>query len=150
MQDPASELPRINLPRTPMNTAVRPQTAHGRKAMYTTRSSMDRAYALQTLRQALKAQRGSLKKLQDALIEFEATISGEAPHLSHESGELQLLSVHEVCQQLGMGKSWVYRRLGSGEIPSVKLGRSIKVRREDLEAYLEQHRHAVNPAQNSS
>jgi len=61
-----------------------------------------------------------------------------------------LLSVHEVCQQLGMGKSWVYRRLGSGEIPSVKLGRSIKIRREDLEAYLERHRHAVHPAQNSS
>ena len=32
-----------------------------------------------------------------------------------------------------MGKSWVYRRLRSGEIPSVKLDRSIKVNRADLE-----------------
>jgi excisionase family DNA binding protein len=39
-----------------------------------------------------------------------------------------------------MGKSWVYRRLRSGEIPSVKLGRSIKVKRADLEEYLENHR----------
>jgi len=39
-----------------------------------------------------------------------------------------------------MGKSWVYRRLRSGEIPSVKLGRSIKVKRDDLEEYLETHR----------
>lgn len=38
-----------------------------------------------------------------------------------------------------MGKSWVYRRLRSGEIPSVRLGRSIKVGREELEKYLERH-----------
>jgi excisionase family DNA binding protein len=111
---------------------------------------MDRAYALQTLRQALKVQRDSLNKLQGALIEFEGAISGETHHPPQESGELQLLSVHEMCQQLGMGKSWVYRRLHSGEIPSVKLGRSIKVRREDLAVYLAQHRNAVRPAQNSS
>ena len=36
-----------------------------------------------------------------------------------------------------MGKSWVYKRLKSGEIPRVKLGRSIKVKYEDLEQYLE-------------
>ena len=36
-----------------------------------------------------------------------------------------------------MGKSWLYRRLRSGEIPSVRLGRTIKVRREELEAYLQ-------------
>jgi excisionase family DNA binding protein len=113
-------------------------------------SNMDGAYSLQPLRQALEAHLESSKKILSALEEFEETISGEAPHLSQERGELQLLSVHEVCQRLGMGKSWVYRRLGSGEIPSVKLGRSIKIKREDLEAYLEQHRHAVRPAQNSA
>ncbi len=42
---------------------------------------------------------------------------------------------------LGMGKSWVYRRLRSGEIPSIKLGRSIKVKGEDLEEYLESQRY---------
>ena len=36
-----------------------------------------------------------------------------------------------------MGKSWVYQRIRSGEIPSVKLGGTIKVRRQDLEAYLQ-------------
>jgi len=41
-----------------------------------------------------------------------------------------------------MGKSWVYRRIQSGEIPSVKLGRNIKVRREDLEGYLEAQRYS--------
>jgi excisionase family DNA binding protein len=36
-----------------------------------------------------------------------------------------------------MGKSWVYRRLKSGEIPSVKLGHNIKVKRQDLQQYIE-------------
>jgi excisionase family DNA binding protein len=40
-----------------------------------------------------------------------------------------------------MGKSWTYRRLKSGEIPSVKLGRSIKIKRKDLEEYLESRRY---------
>jgi excisionase family DNA binding protein len=36
-----------------------------------------------------------------------------------------------------MGKSWVYKRIRSGEIPSIKLGHNIKVRREVLEEYLQ-------------
>jgi excisionase family DNA binding protein len=43
----------------------------------------------------------------------------------------------QACQRLGIGKSGVYRRIHSVEIPSVKLGNNIKVRREDLEGYLE-------------
>jgi excisionase family DNA binding protein len=40
-----------------------------------------------------------------------------------------------------MGKSWVYRSIKSGEMPSVKLGRNIKVKRKDLEQYLERQRY---------
>jgi len=40
-----------------------------------------------------------------------------------------------------MGKSWTYRRLKSREIPSIKLGRAIKVKRHDLEEYLESQRY---------
>ena len=60
---------------------------------------------------------------------------------SSDSQDSNLLSLLEVCRELGMGKSWVYRRIQSGEIPSVKLGRNIKVRREDLEGYLEDQRY---------
>ena len=60
---------------------------------------------------------------------------------SSERGGLELLSIPELCQELKMGKSWIYRRIKSGEIPSVKLGRSIKVKREDIEEYLEKHRY---------
>ena len=53
---------------------------------------------------------------------------------------LQLLSVSEVGQLLGMGRSWVYNQIKSGQIPSVQLGGSVKVKREDLEEYIQSHR----------
>ena len=98
--------------------------------------------ALQQLKQALQAHQRALEELEKALMEFEAILpnDAEAPERLG-SPELQLLSIAEVCRTLGMGKSWTYRRLKSGEIPSVKLGRSIKVKREDLEEYLEKHRY---------
>ncbi len=49
---------------------------------------------------------------------------------------LQLLSVPEVGELLGMGRSWVYQQIRSGEIPSVHLGGSVKVKRQDLEEYI--------------
>jgi excisionase family DNA binding protein len=60
-----------------------------------------------------------------------------------QRGGVRLLSIPQLCQELGMGKSWVYRRLRSGEIPSVRLGRSIQVRRDELEEYLERHRYSA-------
>jgi excisionase family DNA binding protein len=53
---------------------------------------------------------------------------------------LQLLSVPEAGELLGMGRSWVYQQIRSGEMPSVHLGGSVKVKREDLAQYIEKHR----------
>ena len=61
------------------------------------------------------------------------------PQQEQQRAGVQLLSIPQLCQELGMGKSWVYRRLRGGEIPSIRLGRTIKVRREELEQYLERH-----------
>ena len=107
--------------------------------------------ALEPLSQALESHHRSLEELESALIEFEEALSGreerpERPQAKQGGGEaggggLDLLSITDVCQELDMGKSWVYRRIQSGEIPSVKLGRNIKVRREDLEGYLEAQRY---------
>jgi excisionase family DNA binding protein len=106
---------------------------------------MDRDGSLQRFEQTLRAHREALEELEGALLEFEESVDGEAQQRPQGMQGLNLLSIPELCQQLGMGKSWVYRRLRSGEIPSVKLGRSIKVKREDLEEYLEQHRYQPAP-----
>ena len=99
---------------------------------------------LQRLKAALEAQRHSLQEPEDALVEYGATLPNEDDASQHpasangqDDDELHLLSIDEVCNTLGMGKSWTYRKLKSGEIPSVKLGRSIKVKRQDLKEYLE-------------
>jgi excisionase family DNA binding protein len=104
--------------------------------------------ALEPLIQALESHHRSLEELESALIEFDEALGGQERRehpKEHEAqqggGSLDLLSITDVCQELGMGKSWVYRRIQSGEIPSVKLGRNIKVRREDLEGYLEAQRY---------
>ena len=100
---------------------------------------------LEPLKQALKSHHRTLERLVSALIEFEDVLKQpagrpERPLVKDQgvgAGSPDLLSITQVCQELGMGKSWVYRRIKSGEIPSVKLGNNIKVRREDLEGYLE-------------
>jgi len=93
------------------------------------------------LKQTVNDLRRALELFESALLEFEETLEGEETVRPQERKGLDLLSIPEVCQELGMGKSWVYRRLKSGDIPSIKLGRSIKVKRADLEAYLESMRY---------
>jgi len=99
--------------------------------------------ALEQLKQALQVHHQALEQLESALVEFEESISEEAALRLQEDGEqrarVQLLSIPQLCQELGMGKSWLYRRLRSGEIPSIRLGRTIKVRRDELEEYLQSH-----------
>ncbi len=109
-------------------------------------SSRQLQRALEQTKQALKSHRRSLERLESALIEFQEDLNQperrpERPQAKEQggvgAGSPDLLSIWQVCQELGMSKAWVHKRIKSGEIPSVKLGRNIKVRREDLEGYLE-------------
>jgi excisionase family DNA binding protein len=95
----------------------------------------DNTDRLERLKAALKAHRQALDALEDALL-------AELESLNNHNGSAghHLLSLKEVCQELGMSKGWVYQRIRSGEIPHVKLGHNIKVRREDLQAYLQAQR----------
>ena len=105
--------------------------------------------ALEPLMQALESHQRSLEELESTLIAFEKNLAGqeerpERPQQAQQQGGeagggggLDLLSITEVCQELGMGKSWVYRRIQSGEIPSIKLGGAVKVKRADLNTFIE-------------
>jgi excisionase family DNA binding protein len=104
---------------------------------------VDHEESLKQLKEALQAHHKALENLESALLEFEQSISGEVTLRSQQEEQqragVQLLSIPLLCQELGMGKSWIYRRLRSAEIPSVRLGRTIKVRRDELEQYLQKH-----------
>ena len=123
---------------------------------YTRNYTRNLSLALQHLKQALEAHHRSLEELESALVEFEESLlSGvevqeeERPQVQQGGSQRSLLSIAEVCDELGMGKSWVYKRIQSGEIPSVKLGHNIKVKREDLEIYLERQRN-LPPSEQAS
>jgi excisionase family DNA binding protein len=92
---------------------------------------------LDKLKQAVEIARHGLEGLETALLEVEEALGGEASVRPKSRKGRDLLSMSEVGQELGMSKGWVYRRIKSGEIPSITLGHNIKVRREDLEEYLQ-------------
>jgi excisionase family DNA binding protein len=96
---------------------------------------------VQQLKQALENFRQALEAVESAMVHLEEELAGESSVRPHSREGLDLLSLAEVCQELGMGKSWVFKRIKSGEIPSVRLGHNIKVKREDLEEYLESQRY---------
>ena len=114
---------------------------------------------LQQLRRAILAQQQILEQLGELVLElsksnrtvlelveeqllrgFEPDAAAGEERLAYSEPGEELLSIPEVRQRLGMGKSWVYQRLKSGELPSVRLGGNFKVRRQDLEEYIRKNR----------
>jgi excisionase family DNA binding protein len=104
----------------------------------------------QRLKQALEHLRQALEETESVVLESDQTFFEEEEKDVQRTPERKrsgqdLFSVMEVCQELGMGMSWVRRRIKSGEIPSMRLGNNIKVRLKDLEEYLESSRlHPLN------
>jgi excisionase family DNA binding protein len=102
---------------------------------------------LRNLKQALGSCRRALEEFESALLELEETTdeNGEASKRSPNGQNLRLLSLPEVCQELEADTASVYRRLRSGQIPSLKLGHALRVRQADLEAYVKGQRRNQAP-----
>ena len=49
------------------------------------------------------------------------------------------LSLEEVAEHLGVTYQLIYRLVRSGELPAVRVGRVYRVRREDLDGYLQRN-----------
>ncbi len=96
--------------------------------------------ALEAFVEDLEVLDSALLKFEEALLELEEETSEEvAPQ--HQNGKNhRLLSPSEVCRELGEERAGVYRKLRDGEIPALKLGHALKVRREDLEEYMNSQR----------
>jgi excisionase family DNA binding protein len=52
----------------------------------------------------------------------------------------EYLKVPEVAEVLRIARSRAYELVGEGEIPSVRIGRSVRVSRRELERWLEEQR----------
>ena len=107
----------------------------------TTPSTQGLEQALETFVEGLEGFESALVEFEEALLELEeGALEEEAPE--HQNGQnLKLLSPSEVCEELGEESTVVYRKLRSGEIPSLKLGHSLKVRRADLQEYVKDQQH---------
>lgn len=49
----------------------------------------------------------------------------------------EFLKVPEVAQTLRISRSRAYELVADGEVPSVRIGRSLRVRRKELDRWLE-------------
>jgi excisionase family DNA binding protein len=107
--------------------------------------------ALESFVEDLEGLEGAVQRFEEALLELE---EGALEEGALEEGALEegapvyqngqtprLLSPSEVCQKLEADSASVYQKLRSGEIPSLKLGSALKVRREDLEEYMKGQQH---------
>ena len=53
----------------------------------------------------------------------------------------EFLKVTEIAQELRIARSKAYELVANGTIPAVKIGRSVRVRRKELERWLEGQRY---------
>lgn len=53
------------------------------------------------------------------------------------------LKVPEVANELRIARGRAYELVASGEIPSVRIGRSVRVNRRELEEWLEGQRYSI-------
>ena len=102
--------------------------------------------ALESFVEDLEGFEGAVQRFEEALLELEegalkeGALEEGAP--VYQNGQTpRLLSPSEVCQELEADRASVYQKLRSGEIPSLKLGSALKVRREDLEEYMKGQQH---------
>ena len=111
----------------------------------------------QRLEQALEGFVRGLEGLEGALLTFErllefvleleeGTLNGGSAPKHQDNQDLRLLSPEEVCGELEADRGSVYRMLSSGEVPSLRLGRAVKVRWADLKEYIQdQRRYQCSP-----
>ena len=51
----------------------------------------------------------------------------------------RLLRASEVASTLNISRSFAYQLLETGQMPTVRMGHALRVRVQDLEAYIEAH-----------
>ena len=54
--------------------------------------------------------------------------------------EKEFLNIDDLSEYLGMKKSTIYSLVGNGDLPHYKIGRLIRLKREDVDTWIEGHR----------
>jgi excisionase family DNA binding protein len=56
----------------------------------------------------------------------------------------RLLTVHDVAHRLAVPVSWVYAAAEQGRLPSLRIGRYVRFRPDEIEQYIEGQRRGVD------
>jgi excisionase family DNA binding protein len=56
----------------------------------------------------------------------------------YNSDRTILLTIRDTCELLGIGRSTLYRLIDRGEIPVIHIGRAVRLRRSDVDAWIDQ------------
>ena len=59
------------------------------------------------------------------------------------TAEVCLLKGNDVARMLNISRAFAYQLMRQGDIPTVKIGNAVRVRREDLLAYIDYNRQGV-------
>lgn len=59
-----------------------------------------------------------------------------APSVSGDISEVKFLTIAEVASVMRVSKMTVYRLVHNGELPAVRVGRSFRVKEEDVDEYI--------------
>ena len=60
---------------------------------------------------------------------------------------VQCLRAEEVARRLRVGRSTAYKMMASGELPTIRIGRLLRVPLEDLRRWMEQRQAAMDETQ---
>jgi excisionase family DNA binding protein len=69
---------------------------------------------------------------------------GDTTAQTTNTTEEELLTVEQLQELLKVGRTFAYSLMRSGELPSYRVGRLRRVRRQDVERWLEENRCAAS------
>ncbi len=62
----------------------------------------------------------------------------------------RLLTIAEVARTLHVSRSLIYWLIGGGELPTVRIGRALRFRSEDVQAYIRRRTEALSDSKSGS
>ena len=61
--------------------------------------------------------------------------------MQQAGSDREWLTLREMQEMLSIGRTKAWQLVASGEVPAVKIGRSVRVSRKELEGWLEEQRY---------
>jgi excisionase family DNA binding protein len=66
--------------------------------------------------------------------------AGDAPDAPSDTAPIEWMGTHEAARYLGITPRTLYRFINDGAVPAYKMGRVIRLKRPELDAFIEANR----------